>query len=272
MIRKLLLFLLVAMSLLYAQTPADPHSARTALDQGVLAYKQARFEDAINAFRQAISLDAELLDAHFYLAVTLSTVYIPGADSVENNSYAEQAIAEYNRFIDANPPDDQMIRALKGIAYLHLQTKKFEDSKDVYEHLVRLDPDDPENYYCIGVIDWTQTYQPRMQMRNRLKLESDQPLNSYPECTTIRELNADKVADGISMFSKAIELRPDYDDAMAYLNLMYRERADIACGDLYQREQDLKIADEWVDKTMAIKKAKAERSQRRPSPETSPQH
>jgi hypothetical protein len=40
---------------------------------------------------------------------------------------------------------------------------------------------------------------------------------------------------------------------------MYRERADIQCEDPAARADDLKKADEWVDKTMATKKAKAEK-------------
>jgi len=56
--------------------------------------------------------------------------------------------------------------------------------------------------------------------------------------------------------SKALDLRPDYDDAMAYMNLMYRERADLECDDAAARTADLKSADDWVDKTMATKKRK----------------
>ena len=33
------------------------------------------------------------------------------------------------------------------------------------------------------------------------------------------------------MLQKALQLRPDYDDAMAYLNLIYRERGDLQCDD-----------------------------------------
>ena len=57
----------------------------------------------------------------------------------------------------------------------------------------------------------------------------------------------------MAMLQKAIDLRPDYDDAMAYFNLMWREKADIECGDEQARTEDLKKADEWVKKTMAIK-------------------
>ena len=44
---------------------------------------------------------------------------------------------------------------------------------------------------------------------------------------------------------------------MAYMNLMYREKADLECTDPAGRAADLKTADEWVDKTLATKKEKA---------------
>jgi hypothetical protein len=46
---------------------------------------------------------------------------------------------------------------------------------------------------------------------------------------------------------------------MAYMNLMYRERADLQCDDPAARAADLKTADDWVDLTLAVKKAKAEK-------------
>ncbi len=66
--------------------------------------------------------------------------------------------------------------------------------------------------------------------------------------------------DGIQKLQKALQLRPDYDDAMAYLNLLYRQRAEYECDDPEARKADLKTADDWVDKTMATKKAKAEKA------------
>jgi hypothetical protein len=67
------------------------------------------------------------------------------------------------------------------------------------------------------------------------------------------------ISEGIDSLNKAIQLRSDYDDAMAYMNLMYREKADVECDDLAARAEDLKTADSWVDKTLATKKAKAEK-------------
>ena len=48
---------------------------------------------------------------------------------------------------------------------------------------------------------------------------------------------------------------PDYDDAMAYLNLLYRQKADMETT-ADARDDDLKKADDLVDKVKAIKQKK----------------
>jgi len=72
--------------------------------------------------------------------------------------------------------------------------------------------------------------------------------------------NAPSIQECIDTLNKAIQLRPDYDDAMAYMNLMYRERGDVECDDLASRAEDLKTADHWVDETLRIKKVKADKA------------
>ena len=47
---------------------------------------------------------------------------------------------------------------------------------------------------------------------------------------------------------------------MAYMNLLYRERAEYECDQPEARKADLKAADEWVDKAIAAKQAKAEKT------------
>jgi hypothetical protein len=116
----------------------------------------------------------------------------------------------------------------------------------------------------VGVIDWTACYQPRMEERAKLGLKPDESLNPKNKdqkkaCSELKEKNGPLITEGIDSLNKAIQLRPDYDDAMAYLNLMYREKADVECDDLAARQEDLKTADQWVDKTLSTKKAKAEK-------------
>jgi ABC-type sulfate transport system substrate-binding protein len=68
------------------------------------------------------------------------------------------------------------------------------------------------------------------------------------------------IDEGITNLKKAIELRPDYDDAMAYLNLLYRQKADTELT-AQAHDADEKMADELVDKVKAIKQKKMENPQ-----------
>jgi len=243
---------------LFFSTGCSKLKARDHLNKGVQAYKNSKFEQAIDHFQQAVALDPTLINARLYLATAYAQQYIPGADTPDNNRFGEQAIDTYKQVLQSDPKN---INSIKGIAYLYLQMKKFPLAKEYYKKASEVDPNDPEPYYSVAVIDWTQTYVPRQEERAKLgmKPEDSLPARDKKVCAEMREKNTPNVQEGIDNLTKALQLRPDYDDAMAYMNLMYRERADIDCDDAAAHSADLKTADEWVDKTMATKKAKAEK-------------
>ena len=255
--QKLLVVFAAALVIL-SSTGCNKLKARDHLNKGVQAYKNSKFEQAIDHFQQAVALDPSLINARLYLATAFAQQYIPGADTPENNHYGEQAIEQYKQVLQVDPRN---INSIKGIAYLYLQMKKFDLAKEYYKKASEVDPNDPEPYYSVAVIDWTQTYVPRQEKRAELGMKPDEslPAKDKKVCATIREKNTANVQEGIDNLNKAIQLRPDYDDAMAYLNLLYREKGDLECDDPAARAADLKTADEWVDKTMATKKAKAEK-------------
>jgi tetratricopeptide (TPR) repeat protein len=257
---RMLVVVTAGLALLSA-TGCDKLKARDQLNKGVQSYKNARYEEAIDHFQHAVSLDPTLLNARLYLATAYAQQYIPGADTEDNNRMGQQAIDEYKSVLER---DSKNVNSVKGIAYLYLQMKKFDDAKQFYRRATELDPNDPEPYYSVAVIDWTESYQPRMEERAKLGLKPDEALtakdkNQKQVCDSLRDKNAANIQDGMDNLNKALSLRPDYDDAMAYMNLLYREKADLECEDAAGRAADLKTADEWVDKTMATKKAKAEK-------------
>src|SRR5258708_24814955 len=97
-----------------------------------------------------------------YLATAFAQQYIPGADNPENNKMAEQAIEQYQRVLDMKPARYQRVNSAKGIAYLYLNMKKFDEAKKFYRMSADVDPNDPEPYYSVLVIEWTACYHPRM--------------------------------------------------------------------------------------------------------------
>jgi tetratricopeptide (TPR) repeat protein len=255
---------LAVLLVLFSAVGCSKLKARDQLNKGVQAYKNAKYEDAIEHFKDAVELDPSLVNGRLYLATAYAQQYIPGADSPENNRFAEQAIDVFKQVLALNPPKEQQIHSLKGIASLYFNMKKFDLAKEYYQKVADLDPNDPETYYSIAVIDWTQAYQRRIDERAKLGLKPTDDLKDKKDCAAlikaIKEQNEPAVQNGIQKLQKAIELRPDYDDAMAYLNLLYREEADLQCDNPDVRKTDLKTADDWVDKTMATKKAKAEKA------------
>ena len=150
-----MIMLAAALLALFSSVGCDKLRARDQLNKGVEAYKNNHYEQAIDHFQQAVRLDPGLINARMYLATAFVSQYIPGVDSPDNLRTAQQAIDEYQRVIDANPTREQKVNAAKGIAYLYLNEKKWDEAKKYYRMASELDPNDPEPYYSVGVIDWT---------------------------------------------------------------------------------------------------------------------
>jgi tetratricopeptide (TPR) repeat protein len=238
----------------FAQTASSEMSA------GVTAYESAMYERAIEHFQTAVKLDPTLAKAHLYLATALSQMYIPGADSPDNLALAEKSMAEFKSVLANDPSPQQQIQTLRSLASLNFNMKHFDDAREYFQQVVGIDPDDAESYYSLAVIDWMQAYQARMDLRQSMGLKPTDEIPPGSACNLLlSSLNQQRVEDGIQYLHKALDIRSDYDDAMAYMNLLYREKADYACDDPTTRQADLKMADVWVDRTMATKQAKAEK-------------
>ena len=159
------LVVLAAGLVLLLGTGCNKLKARDQLNKGVQAFKNNKFEQAIDHFQQAVTLDPSLINARLYLATAYAQQYVGGVDTPENIRMAEQAIEQYKLVLQADPKN---INSVKGIAYLYLQQKKFDLAKEYYKKASEVDPNDPEPYYSIAVIDWTQTYLPRQEARVQL--------------------------------------------------------------------------------------------------------
>jgi hypothetical protein len=72
----------------------------------------------------------------------------------------------------------------------------------------------------------------------------------------LEQENAAAIKEGMDALNKAIELKPNYDEAMAYLNLLYRQKADIE-SDPGARASDIKNANDWLAKAMEARKQSA---------------
>src|SRR5215470_2449045 len=96
---------------------------------------------------------------------------------------------------------------------------------------VEIDPNDAEPYYSIAVIDWTMSYAARIDACAKVGIKPEERQLDPATCQQLADDHMADVEEGMQMLVKALALRPDYDDAMAYMNLLYRERANLRCND-----------------------------------------
>ncbi len=231
--------------------------ARDQLNKGVQAFKNAQYSDAVENFKTAVELDPNFPTARLYLATAYMQQYIPGADSAENNRMAEAAHDEFMKVLDQSPNDKTAVAAL---ASLYFNEKKFEDAQKWYEKQAAIEPTNPVAYYSLGVIAWSKWYPAYGAARAGLGMKQDDP-GPIKDKKVREDLKAQwqpVIQSGLQSLDKALQIDPQYDDAMAYENLLIREQADLTDNkDDYEKQ--IKTANDWVDKALATKKAKAEK-------------
>jgi tetratricopeptide (TPR) repeat protein len=254
--RKLMIVLgVVALALL--ATGCQKLKARDQLNKGVQAFRNAQYALAVEHFKTAIELDPTFDTARLYLATAYMNQYIPGAESPENQQMAQAAFDEFNRVLQESPNDTV---ALASIAMLKLMQKEWDESKEWYEKLIAVDPTNKEAYYSLGFIAWSKWYPIYGTARAGLgmKPEDPGPIRDKKVKEELKAKYLPGVEEGIRNLEKALQLDPEYDDAMAYINLLTREKADLL-DDVNDYKKQIEIADDWIQKALAAKRAKAER-------------
>jgi tetratricopeptide (TPR) repeat protein len=244
--------------------------ARDLLNKGVANFKNGQYDAAVEDFKEAKDLDPSLLNARLYLATAYASQYIPGAPSEENVQRGNAAITEFKGVLEK---DQNNLSAIDGIGSILFQMSgqpfnpdKFQESKTYHQKHIDLKPSDPEPYYWIGVIDWTLAFRGNAEVRTAYNKDhiNKQIKESDALPAVVRTQFVDKygklVDEGIASLQKAIQLRPDYDDAMAYLNLLYRRKADMV-ESADERASYQKQADDLVEKVKEIKQKRADQPQ-----------
>ena len=232
--RNKLLLVLLALSAL-AITGCNKLQARDNLNHGVRAFREAHYEDAIRYFKEAIQLDPELTNAQLYLATAYAQQFIPGAPSPENVKNAEMAIQEFQKVIQRDPNN---IGAIAGLASIYQNTVRFDDAKKLYVRQAQLSPEDPVTSYSVGSINW-------WMLADRSNPRSP-------------EEKGQLIEEGLKYLDRAIQINPDYEDAISFKNLLYRQKAEIAATP-DEKKQWEDEADKWFNAALDARKRNAEK-------------
>jgi len=237
---------------------ANP-AAGVELDQGADAYRHARYDEAIVHFQKAVDLEPSLFVAKLYLAVALSQTVVPGATSPENLRTAQRAIDNFQQVLKGRPHDAD---TMKMIAAVEFSVGMLDDSKAWQKKVLVENPRDPEAAYTIGVIDWTQAHQNVLTTLAPFGLKDDGMGNASAPPKAMKAImaqNSALIAEALKYLDEAVDNRPNYSDAMAYLNLVYRRKADVDWDNEAARNEDVANAEMWFRRSMEARKANEEK-------------
>ena len=242
-------------------------------EEGAELYKAQKYEEAIAHFEQLLELDPTSWSANYLTAVSYLALYHPGSDDPKDEEYAEKGNAAFERtlaltspnaedkakaekyylaFLDATGDKDKAIAYLEGqlkarpneialiiqLAVFHQKKGDFEKAIDYFQRRANLEPQNKEAWYTLGVNCWAR---------------------SYHGGVAVSQEERERVVDlGIAAFEKALAIDPDYFDALAYMNLVYREKAKAlaAVGLNIDAREAFDRADEYKQRAIEIRESR----------------
>jgi TonB family protein len=251
--------------------------SREVMNRGVAAFKAAQYQQAVELFQQAVSLDPNAVNPHLYLGTALMSMWIPGLASPENEAFARPAETEFKRVLELDPNNQTALASLASLAYntatplkgdekLH----KLDEAMDWYKRLASVSPTNKEAPYSMGVIAWAKWYPPYMAARASVQMKPPDPGPLPPaQRESLKAQYSALLDEGVANLKQALLIDPNYSDAMAYLNLLIRERADLR-DTKTEYAADVATADEWVQKALAAKKSQTVSGLAPPPPPSPP--
>ncbi len=241
--------------------------SRDQMNQGVQAYKNNHYTDAVKHFKDAVRLDTSNQNAQLYLATSYMIQWVPGADSPDNQKNYNMAKQEFQRVLDRDPKNSLALASMASMAYnsasAGTQDEKkaaLEEAKKWNERRIEVDSKDSEAYYYLGVIDWAEAFTGIQTARGEAHMKPDDPgpLKDTRVKDDLKAKYEKTINDGIDDLKKCLSIDKENEDAMSYTNLLLREKAVLEDSP-DSAKADVAQAEDWSNKSLDMRRIKAAR-------------
>ncbi len=241
--------------------------SRDQMNQGVKAYKSNKYADAVKHFKQAVQLDPSNQNAQLYLATSYMIQWVPGADNPDNQKNYIAAKQEFQTVLQKEPTNNLALASMASMAYMSAssgtqdqKTAALEDARKWNDRRIEVDPKDAEAYYYLGVIDWAEAFPPIQTERVNEKINPNDPgpLKNAQAKADLTAKYGKAIDSGIAALRKCLTYDPENEDAMSYMNLLLRKKADLEDSPDASKA-DIAQAEDWSNKSIDMKRIKATR-------------
>ncbi len=260
---KKVLCLVGALTLSLSALGCRKIEARMEIKQANEAYHKEDYAGALVHYVRAQKIDPSFAELNRMIGYSQIGLYIPDDKSPKNEAHADAAIGQLSEYLRKRPGDltarDALIsmyltanrtsqaidyflnylkehpadlEAVKSIATLYAKQGNFNESLNWYQKITLLDSKNPEAFYVYGVVCYE-------------KVAKNPPADDNEKMAIIEK--------GKAALQHAIDMKTDYFEAMAYLNLLWRQQALLdAKTDPVKGQADVAQADVIRNKAIQI--------------------
>jgi tetratricopeptide (TPR) repeat protein len=237
--------------------------ARVELKQGNAFYQKEEYRQALAKFQRGLELDPSATFAWRSAGLTALALFRPGDPSPQNMQYAETAIDAFKKYLE-DYPDNEKVR--EYLLTTLVQTKRFDEALAYLRE--QGDPNDPDVVRAqVNILIQAGRYDEAWQLAQRMTGPNQAEVlysvgvsawdQAYRNPNLSYEQRSKMVDTGLEALKRALDVKPDYFEAMAYYNLMFREKAKLEL-DGTKRLEYVALADEWMKKALDLRKKQQE--------------
>ncbi|HVN75668.1 MAG TPA: tetratricopeptide repeat protein [Thermoanaerobaculaceae bacterium] len=241
-------------------TGCDMVQARMELNKGNSYYRNEKYKDALIQFQKGLALDPSLKFAWRSVALSAMTLYRPGVDEPENNQYFSTAIDAFKKYLAAYPQDQ---KAQEFMISTYMNANKYDEVLNYLKDAVKKNPGDLKSNKAIVTIylrtqrikeayDWIVTHIPKADAEPYYLVSVYCWDKAYRDPSLSPDQRSEFVELGLQSADKALQMQPEYFDAMIYTNLLLREKAKLQTTEA-AKQQYFDKAEEWRTKALALR-------------------
>jgi tetratricopeptide (TPR) repeat protein len=260
-------FLLFAVSLL---TGCDRVKSKQEIKKGNEFLKAAQYQSALAAYEEALRLDPGETKLHKHIGIAYMGMYTPGSKHPKDIEFSQKAIDNLKQYAEAYPED---MKAREYLVSMYLNTERYDEAIAFYQNeFLKRNPKDAKAMNSLAMLYFKKGDFDNgvLWLKKRLEVEGNNPEvyyligvqawdRSYNFPNLDPALRAKIVEDGLQSLNKAVELKPDYFEAVSYINLLYREKAKMET-DPAKKQELTDTANKYLAQALEMRKAAQEKA------------
>ncbi|HSS76459.1 MAG TPA: hypothetical protein VLV54_06900 [Thermoanaerobaculia bacterium] len=236
--------------------------ARAQLKKANSLYQQESYVKAISEYKKGLELDPNATFAWRSLGLASLALYRPGDDSPKNVEYADTAINAFEKYLADYPKDEKVEEYLMSTL---VNAKKYDESLAFIDRRLKEMPKEAPKLakYRVTILTQAgrldQAAQLASQLQGQEKAEALYSIGvsawdkAYRDPSISYEERVKVVDMGLQALKQALDVKPDYFEAMAYYSLLFREKAKAEL-DGAKRLEYTATADQWLKKAIELRK------------------